>query len=136
VSGVFVDTGAWIALADRRDRHYRDARLIVARLSSQRRPLVTTNHVAGESYTWLRYHLGGDLARRFLARLREDAGIRRIHVSPGQEQEAERLLEQFADQDFSYVDATSFVVMSKLGLREAFAFDHHFAVAGFSMLVP
>ena len=136
MSGVFIDTGAWIALTDRRDRHHQDARLIVSRLSDQRRPLVTTNHVIGESYTWLRYHLGGDLARRFLARLREDAGIRRIHVSSGQEREAELLLEQFADQDFSYVDATSFVVMSQLGLNEAFAFDHHFAVARFSLLVP
>jgi predicted nucleic acid-binding protein len=136
VSRVFVDTGAWIALADRRDRHHPDARLIVARLSDQRRPLVTTNHVIGETYTWLRYHLGGDLARRFLTRLREDAGIWRIHVSPGQEREAELLLEQFADQDFSYVDATSSVVMRQLGLNEAFAFDHHFAVAQFSLLVP
>jgi predicted nucleic acid-binding protein len=57
-------------------------------------------------------------------------------VSSGQEREAELLLEQFADRDFSYVDATSFVVMSQLGLNEAFAFDHHFTAARFSLLVP
>jgi prevent-host-death family protein len=32
-------------------------------------------------------------------------------------------LAQFADEDFSYVDATSFVAMRALSLRTAFAFD-------------
>lgn len=49
------------------------------------------------------------------------------------EEAAEELLAHYGDQDFSYVDATSFIVMRRLGLREAFAFHHHFAVAGFSL---
>jgi predicted nucleic acid-binding protein len=34
----------------------------------------------------------------------------------------------------SAVDATSFVLMEREGLRVAFAFDHHFASAGFRMV--
>jgi predicted nucleic acid-binding protein len=32
------------------------------------------------------------------------------------------------------VDATSFVLMKRLKLRRAFAFDQHFAQAGFQMV--
>lgn len=34
----------------------------------------------------------------------------------------------------SAVDATSFVLMKRLKLRTAFAFDQHFAIAGFRLL--
>lgn len=34
----------------------------------------------------------------------------------------------FADQDFSLVDRTSFVVMERLGLARAASFDDHFAI--------
>jgi predicted nucleic acid-binding protein len=93
--------------------------------------LITSNHVVGESYTLLRMRLGQVVAQEFLWRLRTSAVARRVFVLEAWEDEAEALLSQFADQDFSFVDATSFVVMRKLGLREAFAYDHDFQVAGF-----
>ena len=34
----------------------------------------------------------------------------------------------------SAVDATSFVLMTRTRLRVAFAFDHHFATAGFRLV--
>ena len=35
--------------------------------------------------------------------------------------------------ELSAVDATSFVIMKRRKIRLAFAFDHHFAVAGFRL---
>ncbi|HEV7215495.1 MAG TPA: hypothetical protein VGP33_10260 [Chloroflexota bacterium] len=46
---------------------------------------------------------------------------------------AEQLLFQYDDEDFSYVDATSFVVQ-QLGSREAFTFDQHFRIVGFTLI--
>jgi predicted nucleic acid-binding protein len=46
----------------------------------------------------------------------------------------ERLLAQFDDQAFSYVDATSFVTMRRLGVPEAFSFDSDFLIAGFALV--
>ena len=39
-----------------------------------------------------------------------------------------------ADQEFSFVDATSFAVMRGERIRHAFAFDQHFATAGFTRI--
>jgi predicted nucleic acid-binding protein len=36
--------------------------------------------------------------------------------------------QEFPDQDFSFVDRTSFAVMVRLGLVRAATFDDHFAV--------
>jgi predicted nucleic acid-binding protein len=84
-----------------------------------------------ESYTLIRMRLGHTSAHEFLGRLRLTAQVARVFVAEAWEAEAETILADFVDQDFSYVDATSFVVMRRLHLDTAFAFDHHFSVAGF-----
>ena len=88
----------------------------------------------GETHTLVRMRLGQAAAQDFLRRVRESSRTRRVFVPEAWEDEAEVLLAHYADQDFSYVDATSFVLMRKLELHTAFAFDHHFAVAGFTTL--
>jgi predicted nucleic acid-binding protein len=60
--------------------------------------------------------------------------VRRVFVSDEWEQAAEALLAQYADHPFSYVDATSFIAMRRLGLAEAFTYDHHFLVSGFRLV--
>ena len=42
-----------------------------------------------------------------------------------------RLLEKYSDKEWSLVDATSFIVMRRLGITEAFTTDYHFVQAGF-----
>lgn len=51
------------------------------------------------------------------------------------EEEAYRLLKQYEDQSFSFVDAVNFAVMKQQNVQDAFAFDKHFQTAGF-ILVP
>jgi predicted nucleic acid-binding protein len=52
-------------------------------------------------------------------------------VSRGLEDEALRWLRQHEEREYSFVDATSFVVMRSLRIREALAFDGDFAAVGF-----
>lgn len=103
------------------------------RLADEGRGLVTTNHVIGETYTAMRRHLGSGPALAFLAAIRASPMTHRVLVQHDWEVAAEDLLAQYADQDFSYVDATSFVAMRRLRVRDAFAFDHHFVIAGFTL---
>ncbi len=130
-SGVFVDTSAWYALAATRDASHDRATRTLRAMTAARRRLVTSNHVASETYTLIRVRLGHQAAQTFLRGVGESAVTQRVFVPEEWERGAEALLAQYADQDFSYVDATSFVLMRRLGLVEAFTFDHHFSVAGF-----
>jgi len=43
-------------------------------------------------------------------------------------------LERYDDQTFSMTDALSFEVMVDRRIREALTLDHHFAVAGFTVV--
>jgi uncharacterized protein len=80
--------------------------------------------------------LGHAAGHAFLRRVRQSAIVQRVFVPEEWEADADAMLARFADQDFSYVDATSFAVMHRLHLSRAFAFDHHFTVAGFSVTGP
>ncbi len=128
---VFVDTSAWYALVDEDDAHHRAAWEVFPRLLDEFEGLVTSNHVVGESYTLIRSSLGHRNAWEFLALLERSRRLERLFTPEALELDAYRLLKKYADQAFSFVDATSFVWMRALKLRDAFAYDKHFQAAGF-----
>jgi predicted nucleic acid-binding protein len=128
---IFVDTGAWFAVQARDDEWHGRAVGTLRALLAGPCALVTTNHVVGETYTLLRVVSGHGAAVRFLDYLEESRRLERIFVDQETEGRALRLLRQHADQDFSFVDATSFAVMRAEKVRHAFAFDRHFSTAGF-----
>lgn len=66
IRAVFVDTGAYIALADRSDRHHPDAVLFSQQLGPRPERLTSWGVVA-EAYTWLRYHGSASRAAAWLS---------------------------------------------------------------------
>ena len=131
---VFVDAGAWIGLALPRDIYHERAAHAYRGLQ-QSHHLVTTNLVVSEAYATIRRRGGHVVAMRFLRSLRATSRLTWLYSNAPLEAQAEAILARYADQDFSFVDAVSFAVMHQRGIAEAFAFDRHFLVAGFS-LVP
>ena len=67
-----------------------------------------------------------DTGAWFAVQVQDDA-----HHTEQVERQAYEILERFADHPFSFVDATSFALMRQQRTRHAFAFDIHFATAGF-----
>lgn len=124
----FVDTSYWVALRFRRDRRHEDARRL---WEAGTGALITTDLVLGETWTFLRRRAGHARALQFY-----DAAIRLPaltirHVDEDTVDEAWRWLRRHDERAYSFVDATSLVLMRRLRLREALAFDGDFAAAGF-----
>jgi uncharacterized protein len=131
---VFVDTGAWFALADRSDGYHSKALAIYPRLLKELQRLVTTNLVVAESYMLIQRSLGHQAAVIFLERIEASPRILKIYSDHDLEIRAVEILRKYSDQNFTYTDAVSFALMRQQGIREAFSFDHHFTVAGFEII--
>ncbi len=128
---IFVDTSAFVALEDRADASHTQALGYRDTIKAQRLPLITTNFVLDETYTWLRVNLGHQQAVDFGEAIQGSRVVEIIHVTPEIEQEAWRIFRRYKDKTFSFTDCTSFVVLNRLGITEAFAIDEHFAQVGF-----
>ena len=94
-------------------------------------PLVTSNHVRGESWTMLRRRAWHAAAVAFLDVLERTERVRIERVPRDAEEAALRWLRQHGEREYSYVDATSFALMRSLRITYALAFDGDFAPAGF-----
>jgi predicted nucleic acid-binding protein len=129
----FVDTSFWIALLSDEDRHYAAAQKLIDRAPG---PLLTSNHVVGETWTWIGRRFGHERAVACIRAVRAVPTLTILHVEPEIEEDAWRWLARRDEREYSFVDATSFAVMRRRRMREALAFDGDFSAAGFVELRP
>jgi len=129
----FVDTSYWVALFFALDSHHPEARRLWER---QPGPVLTTNHVLGETWTFMRRRRGHADALRVIDAVRSSPRVTAVRVPQGVEDEAWRWLRRHDERELSFVDATSFAMMRRQRLNEALAFDGDFAAAGFVELRP
>lgn len=131
---IFVDSSFWVALRMARDANHADAELLLRRHAGS--PLVTTTHVRGETWTFLRRRVGHRGAVHFLDRLLRSDRVEVVRMPEALEEEALRWLRRHDEREYSFVDATSFALMKSLRIREVLAFDGDFTAAGFVELRP
>lgn len=129
------DTSALLALSRSQDQHHERAVGAAERHLAAGGRYLGTTLILSELYSHLLYLRGAKDARTALARLLDDPVHEWIEVAADLVQDAmTRWLVHFSDQRFSLVDAVSFEVMRREKVTRAFAFDHHFEVAGFELL--
>lgn len=126
---MLVDTGAWYAVADASDRHHEEARRFYSARAPEDR-FVTTDLIVAETWALLSSHLGRSAAVTFWETLRATR-TPILTLEPVDLEAAWHIVQAFPDQAFSFVDCTTFAVMERVGIDEAFAFDAHFLVYRF-----
>ena len=125
---ILLDTSAIYALADSRDANHERAVELAGRASVERETLVVHNYVVVEAAALLQRRLGLDAATRFL----RDAGRLRMHwVTEDDHASAVELHSREGRRRLSLVDCVSFIVMRRLGIVSALAFDADFQMEGF-----
>ena len=131
---IFVDTSAWVALADKDDVHHKKASSVYPSLLKTHKSLVTNNLVIAETYILILKELGHKAALNFLEGVKSSPRISIIYSNEETEADAEEILTKYEDQDFSYTDAVSFAIMKRFKTKKAFCFDKHFKTAGFETI--
>ena len=123
----FMDTSAHYAIADAGDKDHLAAVDFLNAAANEGRAFLTSNFIVAETYGLILLRLGRSKAIDYVRLLRLGSTVVE-RITPEDEARAWEILVQYGDQNFSYVDATSFALMERLGILDAFAFDKHFDI--------
>jgi predicted nucleic acid-binding protein len=131
---IFLDTGFLFALFDEDDKDHARVREVAERFRGELLPdfVLTTNHVIAETITLVRSKghpdpgVRHDRAVKIGQRLWAGHLASVHHATLEEEQVAFAYFAKHRDKEYSFVDCLSFVIMEKLGIREAFAVDSDF----------
>jgi predicted nucleic acid-binding protein len=131
---VFVDSGAWIALALSRDPYHARAREQWDMLHAAGAKLHTSIPIVIETFTFLDRNANRDVALTWKEAIYKPTTVKILPCDP---RDLEQSWEYFRRADLhklSAVDATSFAIMRRARIRLAYSFDHHFAAVGFKLV--
>jgi uncharacterized protein len=131
---VFVDSGAWIALALSRDPLHAQALEQWHQLRGAGAKLHTSIPVVIESFTFLERNANRDVAVAWKDAIYKPGTVKLLTCEL---RDLEQSWDYFRRRDLhklSAVDATSFAIMKRARIRLAFTFDHHFAMAGYRLV--
>ena len=130
---VFVDTSGIFAVLDADDSYHDEADHLWRQLVLETEQLVCTNYVLIETYALVQRRLGMHAART----LEEDVlPLVRVHwVEEADHRSAMAAFLTAGRRDLSLVDCVSFVIMRRLDVKLAFAFDQDFQDQGFEPYV-
>ena len=129
---IFVDTAAFYALADAADPNHAAARAELERLRAADAALVTHEYVLVEATALIQRRLGLTAFRLFVDGLLPLIEV--IWVDAHLHTEAREALLAAGRREVSLVDWTSFLLMRRLGIAQAFTFDADFAAEGFEVI--
>jgi uncharacterized protein len=131
VRRVFVDTSGFYALIVGKDDNHGRADELFGLAQREAWRLVTTNAVVFETHALLlhRSRPGREMALKFLDAVQADT-YDVVRVRKNDEEKAIALIRAHEDKLYSLCDALSFVVMERLRIHEAIAFDQDFRTYG------
>lgn len=131
---LFLDTGFLIALESVDDQHHRQAIACWHQLRMEPCSLVTTSYVFCEIVTFFNVRSLHAKAVEIGDQLLKSNEVNLVQVDEDLLSESWRYFVRYRDKRYSLTDCASFVVMKRLKLKRALAFDQHFSQAGFERL--
>ena len=131
---LFVDSSAFIALADAADQDHKAATGFYRGCPPETQ-FHTSNYILAETVTRLRRTAGHHVAIRWVKMTLESRLTVRHYVEETTERVALQIFERYHDQPLSFVDCTTIALLRQLDLDRIFSFDRDFQRLGYT-LVP
>lgn len=130
---IFVDTGAWYALATPSDPDHEAAKTF---LSAVTEPLLTSEYIVDELLTLFAVRGQKSKGVEWMHEVLDRGGTHLVKVGDDDFVKALQIYKQFTDKQWSFTDCTSYVLMQRLNVKKAFSFDQHFHQFGTVTVVP
>jgi uncharacterized protein len=129
---IFIDTSAIIAFMNEDDEFYKDSFNIFSRLFEERAKIISSNYVLLESMVILKNRVGIEAIKT----LKNDIlpVIKTFWIDEDIHSLCMNIQIAADRKKLSLVDYTSFEIMRRLNIRQAFTFDGHFKDMGFEIL--
>jgi len=129
---IFIDTSAILAFMNEDDEFYKDSFSIFSRLLEERAKIVSSNYVLLETILILKNRIGIEAVKI----LKNDIlpVIKTCWIDEDVHNFCVNTQIAVDRKKVSLVDFTSFEIMRRLNIRQAFTFDGHFKDMGFEIL--
>ncbi len=134
---LFIDTFAFLALANDRDNYYKAAQHFLMDMQNGKfRPtrLITSDYIVDETLTRIRFKVGHAQAVNWGQNIHSSKIIELMRVDESVYEDALVIFEKYNDKQLSFTDCTSFALMKSMGINDAFTFDEDFRKMGFNIM--
>ncbi len=126
---VFIDTGAFYALADTSEgTNHTHAKSL---FHETKFVWYSSNYVFDELATLLLYRTSKRIAIQFCEAIRASEKIVWFYLKEEDEQNGFELFRDFKDKEWSFTDCTTNILLKKHRIEKIFTFDKHFKQMGF-----
>jgi predicted nucleic acid-binding protein len=133
---LFVDTSGWACYFDSDEPNHQKASDLCQSVIQHGKKLITTNYVISELLVLAiqrkRFPMAD--AIKMIETIRGRPYIEIVTIDRDLDTATLVLLKNRLDKVWSWVDASSFVIMQQRGITQALTLDHHFVQAGFIRL--
>ena len=129
---VFLDTGIYIALLNKRDRHHPQA---VALFGGSKPDWYTSILVWSEAHSWFLHRQGENAARMFRTLASSLEGLEILGADLSLHDETLQMLDRMRGARLTYVDASSLALMARHDIRTAWSTDYDLSLTG-AAVVP
>lgn len=129
---VFLDTGIYIALLNKRDRHHPQA---VALFGGPKPDWYTSILVWSEAHSWFLHRQGENAARMFRTLASSLEGLEILGADLSLHDETLQMLDRMRGARLTYVDASSLALMARHEIRTAWSTDYDLSLTG-AAVVP
>ncbi len=130
---IYVDTGAYLARYLSRDQYHQKAKAFWKKIRKNQESCFTSNFVLDETFTLLGRWAGYDFAAQKAAIIYASKLLIILRPTREDEMKAIDFFQKYADQNVSFTDCISIVLMRNKKIKRVFSFDSHFERAGFKL---